>query len=272
MTKGYLLERMTWPQVKKAFEKTTFVVIPIGSTEQHGRHLPLGTDYLVAREIASRVMAAAKVIVTPTLPIGYSQYHTGFIGSLSIKEITLGQVLIDICENLVKYGTTHILFINGHGGNKGAINRCGEWLRERCIPMAAASYWDLSSQVSPQFPLEGHADFIEAAAVLGVDPSLPDLAETKWVQNNHLTPELFMEGRSLRFKNATIRVNAEVADVNSGGNMPVVGVGEFVEDYKLSPALATPEAGNTILNNIANYLVEFIEEFKKVEFPPLGVV
>ena len=81
-----------------------------------------------------------------------------------------------------------------------------------------------------------------------------------------------MESGSLRFKNATIKVNAEVADTNSGGNMSVASGGEFIEDYKLSPALATPEAGNTILNNIANYLVEFIEEFKKVEFPPIGVV
>ena len=70
MAEGFLLERMTWPQAQAAFKRTTFVIVPTGSNEQHGPHLPLGTDFLVAQELARRVGARANVIVTPTVSIG----------------------------------------------------------------------------------------------------------------------------------------------------------------------------------------------------------
>lgn len=149
MKKGYLLERLTWPKAKKAFEETTFVVVPIGSTEQHGPALPLGTDFFVPRDIANRLIEKSNVIVTPTIPFGYAKYHTTFPGTLSLHEDTLRQVLIDLCEDLLKYGTTHILFIDGHGGNLTALRQCGIWLRERCIPSAVAVWWQIAPSIDP---------------------------------------------------------------------------------------------------------------------------
>ena len=70
MAKGFLLERMTWPQAQEAFKRTSVVVVPIGSTEQHGPHLPLGTDFLVAQELARRLGGAPMSSSPPRFPSG----------------------------------------------------------------------------------------------------------------------------------------------------------------------------------------------------------
>ncbi|MCJ7623127.1 MAG: creatininase family protein [Anaerolineaceae bacterium] len=269
--KGYLLERMTWPKIRKAFEQTTFVVIPIGSTEQHGPHLPLGTDFLVAHELASRVMAHAEVIVTPTLPFGYAKYHTVFPGTLSLSETTLARALIDICEDLLKYGTTHILFINGHGGNKGALRRCGEWLREKCIPMAVACWWEMTGVVNPEWQQVGHADYIETAAILALDPTLADMAKARLYHNKDLTPRIKLDNMNVaRFGNTTLTVNNVMSDVTSAGNMLEHGISKAT-DYNVAPDIATPEMGEAILSGLTDYLVEFIAEFKNVKYAPVGL-
>jgi creatinine amidohydrolase len=272
MTKGFFLERLTWPQARQAFDRTGFVVIPTGSNEQHGPHLPLGTDFLVARELAARVAERSEVIVTPTLPIGYAKYHTVFPGTLSLSEATLNAALVDICEDLLKYGTTHILFVNGHGGNMNAIRRCGEWLRQRGIPMAAAPWWQMTHLVNPQWQALGHADFIETSAVLALDEALVDMKAAKLYPNKDLTPEIKLDSLNLaRFKDVNIIVNSVVSDVSPAGNMLEFGM-TGAEDYSTPPTAASAEMGNQMLDGIADYLAEFIEAFRKVHYEPPQMV
>jgi len=272
MTKGYFLERLTWPQARQAFDRTGFVVIPTGSNEQHGPHLPLGTDFLVARELAARVAQRSEVIVTPTLPIGYAKYHNVFPGTLSLSEDTLNAALIDICDDLLRYGTTHILFVNGHGGNMNAIRRCGEWLRQRGIPMAAAPWWQMTHLVNPQWQALGHADFIETAAVLALDEGLVDMKAAKSYDNKDLTPEIKLDSLNLaRFKGVNIIVNSVVSDVTPAGNMLEFGMTE-AKDYSTPPTAATAEMGNQMLDGIADYLAEFIQAFRKVRYEPPQMV
>jgi len=268
MTKGYFLERLSWSQAREAFAKTTFAVIPTGSTEQHGPHLPLGTDFMAARELAARVAERSEVIVTPTLSFGFAKYHNVFPGTLSISDFTLGQVLIEICEDLLLYGVRHILFINGHGGNMGAIRRCGDWLRRRNIPMAAAPWWEMTHLINPDWKAIGHADYIETAAMLAIDPELVDMRKAKNIPNNKLTPDLPLRSLNLvQFQGVDIPINTVVSDVNTAGNMLEFGM-TAADDYTLSPAIATEEMGEQMLDGLAAYLASFIEAFRKVEYPP----
>ncbi len=272
MTQGYFLERLTWPQAKEAFKETTVVVVPTGSTEQHGPHLPVGTDWMVARDLARRVGERAKVIVTPILPFGYAKYHTVFPGTLALKEETLKQALIDICEDLLKYGATHILFVNGHGGNTTALRQCGEWLRERCIPAAVASWWTIAHLANPDWNLIGHADYIETSAVMALNPDLIDLSVARNHKNRNLTDKLAMQNLDIvRFKNANLLINSVMSDVTETGDMLEIGESPAT-NYDIEPTSATAEMGNKILEAVADYLAEFIEEFRKVHYPPLKVV
>jgi creatinine amidohydrolase len=272
MAEGFLLENMTWPQAQAAFKRTSFVIIPTGSTEQHGPHLPLGTDFLVAKELARRTGERANVIVTPVMPIGYAQYHAVFPGTLSLTEETLTRVYIETCENLLRYGATHILFMNGHGGNTTALRRCGEWLRERCVPSAVACWWLMTHVVNPKWLLIGHGDYVETSMVLAIDKSLPDMAAAEIAVNKPLTDRITLDDlRAARFKGAVMAVNLIMTDITDSGGMMEYGV-TAATDYSIPPSVATREMGEKLYEGLAAYYADFVEEFRKVTLPPIGSV
>lgn len=269
MKKGYLLEKLTWPMAKKAFEDTSMVVIPVGSTEQHGPHLPVGTDFFLPREIARLLLERSNVIVTPTLPIGYAKYHTMFPGTLSLTEETLKNVLIDICDDLLKYGTTHILFIDGHGGNLNALRQCGEWLRKRCVPSAVVTWWQLAPAIDPSWQAIGHADYIETSAILALDEDLVDLEAAKLPTNKDLSPELRMlDPHTIAFKNATVGINMLTGDITDTGDLMEFGL-TAAKDYTIEPSTGSKALGEKFFEGQADYLADFVEEFRKVTLPPI---
>jgi creatinine amidohydrolase len=272
VAEGFLLERMTWPQARAAFKRTSFVVIPTGSTEQHGPHLPLGTDFLVAKELAHRVGQRSNVIVTPTVSVGYAQYHAVFPGTLSLTEHTLAKVYIEICQNLLRYGATHIFFMNGHGGNMVALRQCGEWLRERCIPSAVACWWEMTHVVNPEWMALGHADYVETSMILALDETLPDMASATLAVNKPLTTQIALDDlRAARFKGAHLAVNLIMTDITDNGAMMEYGMTK-AKDFTIPPTAATKAMGETLYEGLANYFVEFIEEFRQVKLPPVGSV
>jgi creatinine amidohydrolase len=272
MAESYLLERMTWPQAQAAFKRTSFVVVPLGSTEQHGPHLPLGTDFLVAKELARRVGERADVIVTPVLPVGYAQYHAVFPGTLSLSEETLTRALIEICDNLLRYGATHFLFVNGHGGNMVALRRCGEWLRERCVPAAVSCWWEMTQVVHPEWLALGHGDYVETSAILALDETLPDMPKAVVAVNKPLTSNIALDDlRAARFKGGHLAVNLIMTDISDNGAMMEYGM-TAAKDYTIPPTVATKEMGETIYEKLADYLADFIREFRQVKLPPIGSV
>jgi creatinine amidohydrolase len=116
-SKPLLLPEMSWTDVRAYLKTCDMVIIPLGSTEQHGPHLPLGTDYYEALEISKKISERTGVAVAPVLWAGYSEYHSGFPGTLSLKPETMERVLFETAEMLMKYGFKRILFFNYHGGN-----------------------------------------------------------------------------------------------------------------------------------------------------------
>lgn len=267
--KGNLLEQMTWPEAQEALKRTTVAVIPIGSTEQHGPHMPLGTDFMVADSLARRLGERANVIVTPTLPIGYAKYHTEFPGTLSVSEETLTQALIEICDDLIKYGVTHILFVNGHGGNMPSITRCGEVLRQQCVPVAAACWWKMSNVVNPEWQAIGHGDYIEVSLVLAIDESLPNMDLARLPTNKNLSDTISLDAPDIaRFKDGTLFVNLVSVDTTDSGDMLEIGI-TGAGDYAIPPSRGTKDMGERILEGLADYLAEFVQEFRKVTLPPL---
>ena len=268
--KKYLLEHMTWPEAQAAFSrKPCVVVIPIGSTEQHGPHMPLGTDFLTAEEFARRLGERADVIVTPTIPIGYAKYHTSFPGTLSVSEDTLANMLMEICEDLVAYGATHILFVNGHGGNMQAIRQCGEMLREMCIPMATVVYWKVIQTVNPNWLPIGHGDYVETSLVLALDESLPNMQVAKIPTSKNLSDTIALDTpHDARFNGGSVFVNLITADITDSGDMLEFGLSAATR-YDIPPTAGSKEMGEKIYQGITDYLVKFVEEFRKVTLPPV---
>ena len=116
------LQMCTWKDVETYLERSTGIILPIGSTEQHGPNGLIGTDALCAEVIARDVGAAADALVTPTISVGMAQFHLDFPGSMSLRPLTLIAIVRDYVGSLSRHGFTHFYFLNGHGGNVPTVS------------------------------------------------------------------------------------------------------------------------------------------------------
>jgi len=162
------LSNLTWTAVPEG----ATVLVPLGSTEQHGPHLPFATDAIVAAAVAhaaaQRLNAAGdRTIVAPVLPYGASGEHQAFAGTVSIGHEALRAVLIEIVRSLATWAS-RIIIVNGHGGNAPTVNAVVDQMRFEghellCVMCAAESSTD------------AHAGFDETSIMLQIQPNLVDV-------------------------------------------------------------------------------------------------
>jgi creatinine amidohydrolase len=182
-----LLERMTWPEVEEAIgQGIDAVLLPIGTTEQHGHHMPLDTDCFIARSLSTRAAELGeaqglRILVAPTLNVTLSWYHMQFPGSLRLSTTTFLQVFREVCDSLVHHGLERIVAVNGHGGNIAAltvaVNHYFETTGRRVF---LAQWWDLAGDVLAQ--VEGpliHAEEAETSLALALGQTVYEERATR---------------------------------------------------------------------------------------------
>ncbi len=178
------LGEMTSPEVERFLAAGhDTVIVPTGSTEQHGPHGPLLTDVLVPTEVARRIAPQVGAVVAPAINYGLSYPHTGFTGLVQIRIPTFMALIEDVAVSLATAGFRRIVFLNGHYDNTLAIAyACANGAPGRPAGVRAfpVNYWDgMTPDEAAEFfdPSNGlHANKGETSAVMAIDPTLVDLA------------------------------------------------------------------------------------------------
>jgi mycofactocin system creatininase family protein len=163
------LEAMTWPEIGRV-AATSLLVVPLGSTEQHGPHLAVGTDTFVAVALADELAARrADVVVAPALPYGSAGEHADFAGTLSIGQAALETVVIELVRSADAF--TGVVLVSGHGGNREPLAAAVRTLRSEGRRVLA---W------SPRIESgDAHAGRTETSLLLAVRPDAVRLAEAE---------------------------------------------------------------------------------------------
>lgn len=180
--KTVFLGEMTDPEVRAALERTQTIIIPTGSTEQHGPHGPLLTDAIVPTEVGRRVAERIGALVGPGINYALSYPHVGFTGVVHIRVATFMSLIEDLCASYASIGFQRIVFLNGHYDNTYAIAYACATAADRMpagVNAFPVNYWDgMSAEEAGEFfgPTTGlHANRGETSAVMAINADLVDL-------------------------------------------------------------------------------------------------
>ena len=178
--RGYemIMEEMTMTEFEKGLEKTRTVIIPVGTVEEHGPHLPLSTDTIQAVELAKRVAQRMNVFIAPPLHYGFCRSTRCHPGTISVSTGALREMIRDIVKSFHLQGLRSFVILSGHAGgiHIAALNEVGEELLEelREISIAVLSAIDLFPDKGDLVETEGdsHAGEVETSMMLSVRPEL----------------------------------------------------------------------------------------------------
>jgi creatinine amidohydrolase len=170
MMQSVLLEELSWFDVQRYLEKECLIMLPIGSIEQHGPHLPLGTDSINVQYLACKAAEVCNVLVAPTIRPGVSFNHIDFPGTISLQPETLTRIVEDMVSSLASHGFKKIILLNGHGGNNASIEVAAINLKQgfRDILIGILHSWLLSKEGAKvlESPIRYHADEGETSRTL----------------------------------------------------------------------------------------------------------
>ena len=177
-----LLGEMTTLEVEAFLKNHQTVIVPTGSTEQHGPHAPLLTDVLVPQEVARRIAPRLGAVVAPSINYALSYPHVGFTGVVHVRIPTFMALVEDLCVSLAAVGFTRVIFLNGHYDNTYAIAYACANAADRMPAGVRAfpiNYWDgMTATEAAEFfdPGTGlHANLGETSAILAINPALVDM-------------------------------------------------------------------------------------------------
>jgi len=170
----YLADR-TWPELGEYVANESLAVVPLGSTEQHGPHLPLATDHQIAEHLAREATDRTDVLCTPTVNIGVSPHHRQFHGTLWVDAPAFREYMESLARNLSYHGFDRIVFVNAHGGNTAHLREVGRRLRDDGTAYALEWMWNdsIPELVDDLFEHNGpHGGPKETAMIQHIAPDL----------------------------------------------------------------------------------------------------
>ncbi len=243
MTAGVWLENLTWSEAKVKIDAGWPVVVPIGAiAKEHGHHLPLNTDFLMARDLGARVAERLPVIIAPVLNLGYYPAFVRYPGSQHLRPETFQAVLTDIFGKLVRDGVKRIAVINTGVSTEAPLRIVVREFYERTgvrVLTADVAALGLKTRSLMKQKLGGHGDEMETSMILAIDPNAVRMDKAVVDYGNQLAAP------------KTVFYTPTIFDGD-----PATGPDYSVSGVRGDPTLATAEKGRAILADMADELVD----------------
>lgn len=256
MEKLYLYQ-WTWGDVQAYLKKDSVIILPFGSTEQHGLHAPLGNDALVAIRLAEDAARATKTVVAPPCWYGWAPHHMAYPGTISIMPETLTRIAYEVLRSLIYHGFKKLIMINGHRkANLPPLEIAASRIRNEtgayvCIadPFFIGETTARRIKQSPEGGI-GHAEELETSHMLYIFPELMDMRKAvknlpKKKKFHMMDPYLMVDRVSIPSTLEGFRKATEPSGVTG------------------DPTLATREKGKELHEALVKNLVELIEMARK---------
>jgi len=252
--KPYLYQHYTWPEIREVVKSQPVVILPIGSVEDHGRHLPIDTDNFLIWSICEAAAQAVpgEILLLPQIPFGFETHHLDFPGTIDIHSDHLLNFVLDVTKSVAHHGFERILIADGHGSNMPILDLVARRTILETEAMCGCFIW-------PSLAIEtinrlressvpggmAHACELETSVYLYLDHQRVQM--DKAVKDMNLPPSKFMwldlmKGSPVLYMDHWTRFS------RSG----VVG----------DPTLATVEKGREIFDAVVAALVELVREFR----------
>jgi len=256
-----LWHEQTWPVIRD-LDKDIPVVVPLGSLEQHGHHLPLFVDSIQVQQIAQMVEQRMKdrLLLLPTQWLGCSDHHRDFPGTISVSSSVYMQMVKSLARGILSAGFQRIFFLNGHGGNEAPAAAAlaeliGESDRADGAHLAFASWWQVAADViaknnaKMRTPGISHACEYETSMILAIRPELAGQAASS-------TPVIENAWYSSEY-GGKVQLFHRYHRLTSAGSMG-------------SPSAGTAEKGRELLETVVSCICAFLADFAK--WPLLPVI
>jgi creatinine amidohydrolase len=246
---------VAWPDLGTYFEQESLAIVPLGSTEQHGPHLPGATDHLIAEAFAREAAERTGYLCTPTVNVGVSPHHRQFHGTMWVDAPAFRAYVESLARNLTYHGIDRLIFVNAHGGNVEHLREVGRRLRDDEVAYAVEWMWD-----------ESIPDLVDSTFEHNGPHGGPK--ETALIQ--HLHPDLVHEDRMER------AVEEGLRDVEASETLRTHGARTFYDsiDNTESGVLgdgteATPQKGEELFEAASGQLVKLSEWLADRDFEEL---
>ena len=239
--RGVLLEQLSWDEAEHALTPDRIVVIPLGAeSKEHGRHLQLNNDWLMAEYLKERVLAAAPVVVAPTINYSYFPAFLEYPGSTSLRKETARDMVVDICHSLASYGPRRFYILNTGISTIRPLSEAVKALASEGVTLRYFDWEEIDAVVKKVQQEEGgtHADEIETSMMLVIAPN-------------------------------TVRMSRAVKDLNPDRRGPLTRNPKATEGtYSPSgawgdPTLATKEKGQILVEATVKAILGDIEDLQK---------
>jgi creatinine amidohydrolase/Fe(II)-dependent formamide hydrolase-like protein len=241
------LHLSSWPEIEEYLKRSKAILIPIGSTEQHGPNGLLGTDCIAPETIAKRAGDEAGFLVGPTFNVGQAQHHMAFTGTMTLRPSTMIAAMVDWAQSLAHHGFERLYWLNGHGGNIHTVNAAfSEMYHSVSFERAGANCGPLRCSLRNWWELPGVMDVCKQLFPVGEgshatpsEVSVTYFGYPDAIKRVQMTPKITPNGRIYdaedyrrRFPDGRIGSDPSQASVEAGEKIVAAAVKGVIYEFR----------------------------------------